>query len=362
MAAASPEASSSLQHSSEGSTTATAVPVPRAPQRQSSIRFTDDTTTLSRSPMSRPRQTSSDEITPIRQAEGGQDRNYNTTNAENAKTSGSETATTSSSKPQSDGSKNEEDKLPWYKRIAEKYGSVSLENKGSVARDHLALERTFLAWLRTSLAFASIGIAITQLFRLNTTIASRSQRYEAAIPFSPFVGQSIPIELVPYLSQAAASALPSLGPTLLDQLMLLPAPGSDSSISQLPPSTQAEFDEHAAARLRHVGKPLGATFLAISVVILFIGFHRYFESQHWIIRGKFPASRGSIFLVGFIAGALIVASLVVVLVIGKFPCLVRKADPLSGIPPHVFLHTASSQRWNCAETRALHFASILTIL
>jgi uncharacterized membrane protein YidH (DUF202 family) len=25
------------------------------------------------------------------------------------------------------------------------------------------LERTFLAWLRTSLAFASIGIAITQL-------------------------------------------------------------------------------------------------------------------------------------------------------------------------------------------------------
>ncbi|OAX79418.1 hypothetical protein ACJ72_06262, partial [Emergomyces africanus] len=30
--------------------------------------------------------------------------------------------------------------------------------------------RTFLAWLRTSLAFASIGIAVTQLFRLNSTI------------------------------------------------------------------------------------------------------------------------------------------------------------------------------------------------
>lgn len=58
----------------------------------------------------------------------------------------------------------------WWKTLVDKYGSVELENKGSVARDHLALERTFLAWLRTSLSFASIGIAVTQLFRLNTAI------------------------------------------------------------------------------------------------------------------------------------------------------------------------------------------------
>ena len=79
-------------------------------------------------------------------------------------------------------------------------------------------ERTFLAWLRTSLAFASIGIAVTQLFRLNTTIKS------------------------------------SEGFT--------PAPDTSGTI-----------------RLRQVGKPLGATFLGIAILVLGVGGRRYFESQ-----------------------------------------------------------------------------------
>ena len=110
---------------------------------------------------------------------------------------------------------------------------------------HHITERTFLAWLRTSLSFASIGIAITQLFRLDTTL-TKSPRIE---------------------------------------------------------------------KLRHVGKPLGATFIGVGILVLLIGFHRYFESQHYIMQGRFPASRGSVALIAFCTGALTVSSLVVILTV-----------------------------------------------
>ncbi|KAI5811376.1 hypothetical protein DFH27DRAFT_475952 [Peziza echinospora] len=117
-----------------------------------------------------------------------------------------------------------------------KFGAIELENKGSVARDHLALERTFLAWLRTSLAFASIGIAVTQLFR------------------------------------------------------------------------------HHPNTVSHMGKSLGATFLGISIIVLGFGAQRYYESQGWLLKGKFPASRGSVFAIALISLLLIITSLVIVLI------------------------------------------------
>jgi putative membrane protein len=36
------------------------------------------------------------------------------------------------------------------------------ENTGSYARDHLANERTFLAWLRTALAFMGLGVLVAK--------------------------------------------------------------------------------------------------------------------------------------------------------------------------------------------------------
>ncbi|KAF8838494.1 hypothetical protein BDN67DRAFT_862118, partial [Paxillus ammoniavirescens] len=47
-----------------------------------------------------------------------------------------------------------------------------LENKGNAARDHLASERTYLAYVRTSLACSSAGVALLQLFTLTNDSAS----------------------------------------------------------------------------------------------------------------------------------------------------------------------------------------------
>lgn len=67
------------------------------------------------------------------------------------------------------------------------------------------------------------------------------------------------------------------------------------------------------SKIRHVGKPVGATFLAVGILTLIIGFHRYFESQHYVRLGKFPASRASITLIALVTAALMFASLVVIL-------------------------------------------------
>lgn len=116
----------------------------------------------------------------------------------------------------------------------------------------ITIERTFLAWLRTSLAFASIGIAVTQLFRLNTSL----------------------------------------------------------------PDTGTGLDHNT---LRQVGRPLGGAFLVVSILILLLGYRRFFRGQQWIIRGKFPASRGTVLALVLITLAIMILSLVVVIVIHPPP-------------------------------------------
>jgi len=151
---------------------------------------------------------------------------------------------------------SEEPAKPWFgrrmwtsfTRWERSHLELVLENKQSVARDHLANERTYLAWLRTSLSFASIGVAITQLFRLSTTIQ--------------------------------------------------------------PGDTPRGF-----AQLRRLGRPLGATFIGIAVLVLVLGVHRYFTSQYWMTKGKFPASRGAVLLLSLIGAAVTLIAFIIVIII-----------------------------------------------
>jgi uncharacterized membrane protein YidH (DUF202 family) len=67
-------------------------------------------------------------------------------------------------KPSPPHQKRPKPKTNFFDRLKRYSPSATLENRGSVARDHLASERTFLAYTRTSLALASTGVALVQLF------------------------------------------------------------------------------------------------------------------------------------------------------------------------------------------------------
>lgn len=96
----------------------------------------------------------------------------------------------------------------------------------------------------------------------------------------------------------------------MTQLFRLSPPASSQ------PSPSSSQHSSLAAHLHHVGKPLGATFLAVSILTLALGFHRYFEAQHYVIRGKFPASRGGVVVLSAVAGGLVVGCLGVVVGVG----------------------------------------------
>ncbi|KAG7088711.1 hypothetical protein E1B28_012680 [Marasmius oreades] len=121
--------------------------------------------------------------------------------------------------------------------------SLVLENSGSVARDHLASERTFLAYVRTSLAIASTGVALVQLF----TIASKAvSNHPTQLTFSP-----------------------------------------------------------ATKRVQVWARPLGVVTVGLGIAVLSIGVVRYFTVQNALVKGKFPVARFLLGGIAFVLGVLV---------------------------------------------------------
>ncbi|KAH7871383.1 uncharacterized protein C8R40DRAFT_1054512 [Lentinula edodes] len=118
-----------------------------------------------------------------------------------------------------------------------------LENNGSVARDHLASERTFLAYVRTSLAIASTGVALVQLLTISVSTN-----------------------------------------------------GSTTSLTTEPTSQ----------RMQAYAKPLGSAFVIFSIVLLITGLTRYFSIQNALTLNQFPVARLMIIISSLILGALVI--------------------------------------------------------
>ncbi|PWN53670.1 hypothetical protein IE53DRAFT_383800 [Violaceomyces palustris] len=146
--------------------------------------------------------------------------------------------------------------------------SLELENTGCVARDHLASERTFLAYLRTSLSLVSIGIAVTQLFQI-PSIIGKQQAQSSALYYEDEQGNQYPF-----------------APTI------------------------------PVRHLREVaklGKPIGGAFIALGIAVLLLGCRRYFVVQNKLTQGKFPPSRVEVTFLAFMVTAMIVGVFSVIL-------------------------------------------------
>ncbi|KAG6828828.1 hypothetical protein H0H92_006653 [Tricholoma furcatifolium] len=133
--------------------------------------------------------------------------------------------------------------------------SLSLVNAGSVARDHLASERTFLAYVRTSLSIASAGVGAS-----SSAIAEFYDEHDTTIPHK-------------HETTTEAWARPLAATAIVIALLVL----------------------------------------GIDQWVIDVGVSRYFAVQKALVGGQFPAARLGVGLMATLFGTLIIATFIVLM-------------------------------------------------
>lgn len=108
-----------------------------------------------------------------------------------------------------------------------------------------------VAWLRTSLSLTSIGVAITQLFRLTSALYSGPSSPQTASYPLPTGGN-------PAISDADLQSIVLALYTQVQQQAKL--------IDELGAGVESERTAY-----KHLGKPIGVSFVALGLSFLFIG-------------------------------------------------------------------------------------------
>ncbi|KAJ7623444.1 hypothetical protein FB45DRAFT_870002 [Roridomyces roridus] len=146
--------------------------------------------------------------------------------------------------------------------------SLLLENSGSVARDHLASERTFLAYVRQP----------------------------TRAPFPPNLHlHQVRTSLV--LASTGVGASKSLSLLSLVQLFTIASNTQTNDNFNFSPNTR---------RFQTWARPLGATMVGFGLVVLALGTNRYFAIQSGLTKGLFPVARLTTALITLVLGTVIV--------------------------------------------------------
>jgi putative membrane protein len=100
------------------------------------------------------------------------------------------------------------------------------DNTGSTARDHLANERTFLAWVRTALAVIGLGVLLGKLVETDGLLAEVIGLAMVAFGAAMLFHSIVRFEQVTTLLNAGKFAAGRWGPRALAGLGLVVAVGS----------------------------------------------------------------------------------------------------------------------------------------